>query len=422
MKQRCINIDWLEVFCLEPETHDADYFRAVGYDVDSRVYGTPLYAEMFTIYQESWPFIEIRRNPHNPKCAKEGGILPHNACHIRLHNRTCYFPNCVNVLRTFLVAHGYQFMSISRVDICCDFNVFDNQMKPQNFVQKWFKAEISKLYQGRFSAHGNDKWSEREVNSVKWGRPTSAITTKLYNKTMELREVGDKFYIRDAWHTAGLDEKSDVWRVEFSINSQAKVLRLRKPKNEEIAEQTREQEQEIRFRTLHMFDTPERLISTFAALASHYFHFKYVEKTARGKLREKRDCTSVPLFNFVPKDTNYVIAKVTKDRALNRTERILVGKLIDLMKDFVIPYRQREVIWGLLKYLETKHRVPVSEKLSEKDWQEVEELKLENETVNQEYFTKSKLRKRAQFVSEMPPHAECELIEEIFNTLDAAPF
>ena len=422
MKTRCINIDWLEVYCLEPETHDAAYFRAVGYDVESREYGTPLYAEMFTIFQEEWPFIEVRRNPHNPKCNKDGGILPHNACHIRLHNRTCYFPNCVNVLRTFLVAHGYQFMSISRVDICCDFNVFDNQMKPKNFVEKWFKAEISKLYQGRFSAHGQDKWSEREVNSIKWGRPTSAITTKLYNKSMELREIGDKFYIRDAWKATGLDEKSDVWRVEFSINSQAKVLRLRKPKNEEIAEQTREQEQEIRFRTLNRFDTSERLISTFATLSSHYFHFKKVERDGNGKLKEKRYCESISLFSFVPKDCNYVITKVTKDRALNRTERILVRKLINLMKESVVAYRQREVIWGLLTYLQTKHRVPVSDELSEKDWQEVETLKLENETANLNYFRNSEFKEKAHTVSEMLPHAECELIEELFTTLPDAPF
>lgn len=421
-KTRCINIDWLEVYCLEPEIHDANYFRAVGYDVESRDYGTPLYAQMFTIFQEGWPYIEIRRAPHSPKEEKGGGILAHNACHIRLHNRTCYFPNCVNLLRSFLVAHGYEFVAISRVDICCDFNRFDNCMSPANFVQRWFRAEISKLYQGRFSAHGTDKWSEREVNSIKWGRPTSAITTKLYNKSMELREVGDKFYIRDAWVAAGLDEKSDVWRVEFSINSQAKVLRLRKPANQEIAEQTREQEQEIRFRTLSRFDTPSRLLETFGALSSHYFHFKWVERTEKGKLKEKRHCQSIPLFKIVPRDTNYVITKVTLDRALNRTERILVGKLIDLMRDFVISYRQREIIYTLLEYLQRKHRVNIAEKLSARDWREVQSLHLENEKVNNNYLSRSELRQRAQVVEEMPPHAECELIEEIFSTLPEAPF
>lgn len=421
-KVRCINIDWLEVYCLEPTIHDAEYFLALGYEVVSRSYGTPLYAEMFTIFQEGWPYIEIRRKPHQQNQNGEKTILANNACHIRFSNRSCYLPGCVNLLRSFLVAHGYQFVSISRVDICSDFNLFDNGMKPANFIEKWFRADISKLYQGRFAAHGEDKWSFREVNSVKWGRPTSAINTKLYNKSKELREAGEKFYIRDAWKAAGLDESSDVWRVEFSINSQAKVLRLRRPKNKEIAEQTREQENEVNFRTLSRFDTPDRLISTFGILASHYFRFKYVERKTDGSLIEKRHCSDVPLFNFVPKDSNYVIAKVTLQRALNRTERILVGKLKEMMKDFVLGYRQREIIWALLQYLSETRRADISD-ISENDWQEVRNLKLTNEKVFHNYHSTAIEKKMADFVQELPDTHETEiLIEDIFTTLPDAPF
>ena len=421
-KVRCLNIDWLEVYCLEPCLHDANYFRALGYDVVSRNYGTPLYEQMFTILQEDWPYIEIRRKPHQQNQLGEKTILANNACHIRFANRTCYLPGCVNLLRSFLVAHGYQFVSISRIDICADFNVFDNGMKPQNFIEKWFRADISKLYQGRFAAHGSDRWSSREVNSVKWGRPTSAISTKIYNKSKELREVGDKFYIRDCWKAAGLDESSDVWRVEFSINSQAKVLRLRKPKNQEIAEQTREQENEINFRTLSRFDTSQRLLSTFGILASHYFRFKFVERTARGALVEKRYCKDVPLFHFVPADTNYVIAKVSLQRALNRTERILVRKLKDMMKNFVIGYRQREIIFELLKYLAETRRADISD-MSEEDWQEVRNLKLTNESVEQDYFVHSRARRMADFVQNLPDAQETEvLLDDIFTTLPDAPF
>lgn len=421
-KLRCINLDWLELYVLEPEIHDANYFRALGYDVMERDYGTPLYKEMFTILNEGVPYLEIRRNPHVSKGDGESAILRKNSVHVRLCNRTCYIPSCVNLLRTFLVAHGYQFVSISRVDICCDFNTFDTGLKPQNFIGQWFRAEISKMYQGRFSAHGSDKWSEREVNSVKWGRPTSAITTKLYNKSLELKEQEDKLYIRDAWRAAGLDESSDVWRVEFSINSQAKVLRLRKPKNQEIAEQTREQEQEVRFRTLSRFDTPSRLISTFAVLCSHYFRFKHVERTENGSLREKRYCKTVKLFSFVPNDTNYVIEKVTIQKALNRTERILVSKLIDMMQTQVIGYRQREIIWELLKYLENTRRADVSSRLSEDDWREMRQVKLENEYSFGNYHGHSSYKQAAELIDEIKHGAEIQLIEEIFTTLQDCPF
>ena len=421
-KTRCLNIDWLEVYCLESETHDAAYFRAQGYEVREREYGTPLYAQMFVIFQDGFPYIEIRRSPHNPKGSAGGGILPPNASHIRFDNRSCYLPGCVNLLRSFLVAHGYQFVSISRIDVCLDFNLFDNGMKPKNFINKWFRAEYSKIYQGRFSAHGADKWAERDVNSVKWGRPTSAITTKLYNKSMEMREVKRKLYIENAWMAAGLNLAEDIWRLEFSISSSVKVLRLRKPKNQEQIEETREQEQEINFRTLNRFDSPSRLISTFAALCSHYFRFKAVERTESGKLREKRRCKTINLFNFVPSDTNYVVAKVTVQRALNRTERILVKKLYEIMMDVTIGYQQREVVYMLLDYLRQHRAADIPNFPSKSDWLERKDLQLTNEVVQKTYFERSEFHRNAQFIHEIETLPSLELIEDIFTTIDTVPF
>lgn len=421
-KIRCLNIDWLEVYCIEAGCHDANYFRANGYEVVEREYGTPLYAQMFVIYQESFPYIEVRRNPHHAKGDGGGGILPKNACHIRFNNRSCYLPGCVNLLRSFLVAHGYQFVSISRIDICLDFNMFDNGMKPKNFINRWFKAEFSKIYQGRFSAHGSDKWAERDVNSVKWGRPTSAITTKLYNKSLEMKEVGAKLYIKDAWIAAGLNLAEDVWRLEFSISSSVKVLRLRKPKNQEQVEETREQEQEINFRTLNRFDSPSRLLDTFAALCSHYFCFKAVERTENGTLKEKRRCSTIRLFRFVPSDTNYVVKKVTVHRALNRTERILVSKLYDIMKDVTISYRQREVIWLLLDYLQRNRDANIPDFPSKADYLEMKDLKLTNERIAHQYWRDSEFKQNAEMIADLPALPSVELIEDIFQTLDVAPF
>ena len=66
---RCVNIDWLEVFCLEDVScnHDAQFFRDHGFVVKSREYGAPQYAEMFTIESKGYDFIEIRRNPYSKK-------------------------------------------------------------------------------------------------------------------------------------------------------------------------------------------------------------------------------------------------------------------------------------------------------------------------------------------------------------------
>lgn len=65
---KCINLDWLEVYCIEPTAMDANYFQNLGWQVNSRVYGTPLMREMFTLLGENGkPFLEIRRNPYSLK-------------------------------------------------------------------------------------------------------------------------------------------------------------------------------------------------------------------------------------------------------------------------------------------------------------------------------------------------------------------
>ena len=40
---KCVNLDWLEVFCLEPADMPAQYFQNLGWQVNVREYGTPLY-------------------------------------------------------------------------------------------------------------------------------------------------------------------------------------------------------------------------------------------------------------------------------------------------------------------------------------------------------------------------------------------
>ena len=202
MKHKCINIDWLEVFCIEPMPLTPDYYEQQGYKVRVREYGTPVYRQMFTIFDGEVPIIEVRRDPYSLKA--EGGIFEIGSCHIRLTNRACYRPEPVNDLRNFILAHGYFFKGITRLDICFDFELFDNRMKPRTLVNKLFANEVAKINQCNISAHGKDAWDGQVWNSLKWGSETSAVSTKLYNKTLELKTRASKYYIVDSWEQAGL--------------------------------------------------------------------------------------------------------------------------------------------------------------------------------------------------------------------------
>lgn len=303
-KPRCINLDWLEVFCHEPYAtpRDADYFRRAGYVVHERAYGTRVYSQMFTIDgADGQPLLEVRRAPLS--VAPLGLHLPEE-CHVRLHNRTCYFDDAAGMLQEFLHTHGYEFKRIARVDVCMDFERFDYGDDPQAFLTRYVKHRYAKINQCNRTTHGQDRWGGCIDNSVSWGSPTSDVGTKMYNKTMELYNPHDgsfkKPYILWAWKRCGLIDDPirctvgtggelrtpAIWRVEFSIRSSVKNWFVIELNGEERHFQS------IR-NTLDVYSGRDRLLAIFASLAQHYFHFKKYEHNKR-----KDRCEDKLLFNW----------------------------------------------------------------------------------------------------------------------------
>lgn len=307
---RCVNLDWLEVHAREPinQPRDATYYMEKGFIVHIRDYGTRVYRQMFVLEgNDGENLLEIRRDP-----ASQGlnGIHDPNECHIRLCNRTCYFDNAAQAFSQFLSEHGYTDIRISRVDICLDFVKFDKGDDPQAFVRRYFRHKYAKINQGRISSHGEDTWTGQEWNSLSWGSKTSAVTTKMYNKTMELHDTKtDTFkkpYIRQAWQLCHMidnwqrctlnGEVVYVWRVEFSLRSSVKgwvpIEIDGNPKNY----------QSLR-NTLECYEGRDKLLVMFASLANHYFHFK---KYKIGKRKDR--CTDKILFDFSGTQITYKLS------------------------------------------------------------------------------------------------------------------
>lgn len=292
---RCINLDWLEVFCFEiGEPHDADYFRRAGFVVDVREYGTRIYNQMFTLMgEDGHPLLEVRRSPKSL-------LMPPQATHLRLVNRSCYFDNAADVMAQFIDRYEYTFQRISRVDICLDFVRFDDNTLPRVFMQRYMRGKFSKINQANIRAHGSDNWTGRVWNSVSWGSPSSMISTKFYNKTLELYDPKtDSFgkpYIRHAWFNAGLIDNIDrctldgveqeIWRVEFSIKSSVKRWSV-------IELDGKSKHYQSLHNTLDCYDCKEKLLTMFAALQQHYFHFK---RYVMGQRKDR--CPDRRLFNF----------------------------------------------------------------------------------------------------------------------------
>lgn len=318
--QRCVNLDWLEVHCLEPygDPHDAEYFRRVGLTVMERDYGTRVYKEMFTVNDaQGNPFVEVRRAPYSTGYA---GIHDEHECHLRLVNAACYQDNAADLMQQFIDTYHYDFNRITRVDICLDFERFDEGDDPAVFLSRYLRQVYSKINQGNITAHGADRWNGQVWNSVSWGSPASAIGTKFYNKTMELYDPATGTYrkphIRYAWLKCGLIDdfhkvlkrKDDgwytpqIWRVEFSIRSSVKKWFAIELNGEA------KHYQSIR-NTLDMYDCRDKLLTLFASLQQHYFHFKHYDK----ELRKDR-CPDKVLFRWSGLQVTY---KVGRDDTLS---------------------------------------------------------------------------------------------------------
>lgn len=325
--KRCCNLDWLEIHALEPaeDPHDASFFRRAGLDVQEREFGTRVYKEMFTVCDRMGnPFVEVRRNPYSVGFQ---GLHSPQECHLRLVNAACYYEDAAARLQHFMDDFDYTFNRISRVDICLDFELFDRGDDPAKFLARYLRQTYSKINQGTITAHGTDRWDGQVWNSVSWGSPTSAIGTKFYNKTMELYDQASGTYkkphIRYAWLKCGLIDdfhkvlkKKDggwytpqIWRVEFSIRSSVKnwvAIEL----NGEAKHY-----QSIR-NTLDMYDSREKLVTLFAALSQHYFHFKYYEKGQR-----KDRCRDKVLFDWGDVQLTYKVEHADIQRLLGEGKR-----------------------------------------------------------------------------------------------------
>ena len=338
IRKRCVNLDWLEVHAREPigEPHNADYFRNCGLDVSEREYGTRVYKEMFVIYgSDGLPAIEVRRNP-----ASSGlnGIHDYNETHIRLVNRMCYYDDTARKFQEFLDCHHYTDVRISRVDICLDFVCFDFGDDPAKFVRRYLKHKYAKYNGGDINLHGKDAWEGMDINSLKWGSAVSIVSTKLYNKTMELKDpvsgLFKKPYIRQSWLLCGfIDDMQKVtmdgtevqiWRLEFSLKSAKRgwaPIELDGKVNKKYSLRN----------TLDMYDGRDKILTLFASLTRHYFRFK---KYVKGRRKDR--CDDKKLFDFTGIQTTY---KLTSENAIcgdGNKELMRFHRLLQLLQCYDI--------------------------------------------------------------------------------------
>ena len=266
-----------------------------------------------------------------------------------------------------------KFRNVSRVDIACDFNTFQNNLHPETFIERFIpqrKPKYVKLRRSVWSMVGKhergqrgNRKTENSYSYLRFGNPRSNVCYYLYNKSLEMQEKKNKPWIREKWEADNLDQQQDVWRLEFRIHScskglidedagnelkafrkaklflkdlQGKIKRGMKPETvAHFSEQIQQAQEQIEFwndnkldatadaKYFGTLDVLDNFHEFYGALFHHYFDFRYNDGQEK-KRRMKR----LPLLDIRKPDKS--LMDLAEKMESNRTDRMLLKKLISL--------------------------------------------------------------------------------------------
>lgn len=336
-----ISIDWLSLYC-----DFSDYQSRDDYSVNLMPYSTRQFKVIEEIIKDKEAICTIQRVPVSSVIKEDTGI-------IKFNNRILYQKNVIEFIKEFCRRFKIKVLNISRIDICADFNMFQDFVNPHDFIKYFVSGAILKNGRCDFTLSGEHA-NSNVYNYFRVGKKTSDVIVYMYNKSKEMRDVKFKHYIYDKWVKNGLDVKRDVWRLEVSINGRGRQF---------IDKDTGE----IKEIDLNSIYRPEGVVEIFHTFINHYFNFKWNNNT-KNKSRMK----DVILFNVsasrilttpLPKFKDTMKADKVMCKALYQYEKarrevtpeereasmqLLAGLIADpVLKEYV---QEKSQFWDVKKY------------------------------------------------------------------------
>lgn len=313
-----LSIDWLSVFgmYMGADMWQPSECSEYPFMYMTESYGTRVFKRLVRVRVPNDEggvdeFAEISAEPYS-------SILPNYAIIVRFVNRTLYLPDFWARANDLFVANNFQFNSISRVDICADFNNFAS-ISPISLIEGFAAKKFRHIGRGvgaLYFNHGigverdeHDRPVKEygvQYTGVSFGTHASDAHVYLYNKSLELMTQGDKPWIRDVWKTAGLDERH-VWRLEVSIKSGG--LKFRDKESGNTVKINDE-----------MIGTSSELDKIYHTFIKKLFSFVHNKKGITNITREPR----LVLFSDKPSYDRGAIRNVSSG---DRMERILIKNL-----------------------------------------------------------------------------------------------
>lgn len=243
-----LSVDWLQMFVTI--TNPATTKKTNSFAFEKRPYGSKLWKSIYKVSTRSTdgiliPFATFCCDPTSSKMQQSAGSL-------KLENAILYNSDWRTLLNNFLIETGLIVTNLSRVDLALDFIYLRGRISGAQLVKnllsfKWWKCGRSDYsvngympYSIRWARRAEDMTvSEMEqadghissrVQTLTFGKISSAAQVCIYDKTAELREsevdgISKKEYIRDCHKLAGVyDSHRHTWRIEIRLTSKANTI------------------------------------------------------------------------------------------------------------------------------------------------------------------------------------------------------
>lgn len=338
MEKYCVSVDWLQVYCLNnlSDVPLSGYGLCRSFTAKKLDRVTPLWTEVYEIRYGDIEVAEYCRFPRSSAMNAKG-------CTIKLHNRVLYSAQFIELLKSIIAFLDVQYIGVTRLDLCYDCNFLHGHRSVHDFLFQYFVH--APYCSGHIIRNGSRKvqinatrttHGATTISAMRWGSKSSAVGAYCYNKSLELLEVHDKPWIRDAWEKAGLindydadswnklDDrekcqkiehgsssdyvKTAVWRFEISIKSEGRdIINLATGQLFRI--------------DLSYLTTQEHVEKLFYTYASKYFDFR--ESTGQTEIRNyPKMCIFEVTGNAELKPIH-----INKCADTGRTEKIAANKL-----------------------------------------------------------------------------------------------
>lgn len=220
-----ISIDWLQFYGILSQPFSMHAYTATidggrRWEYKRSPIGTRQYKNLWHVFIGKDSICDIQETPH------EGNVLESMSCIFKIDNRLLYRSDLWEIIDDFCRDHGVTIRSLTRIDICADFNELIEYEHPEDLIHDFAKSKIRHIGQGKGATYfetynrAEDDTQRLRYTGISFGGHSSDCRVYMYNKTKELL-IKDKPYIRDTWKMAGLNTSRDVWRLEISIKSKA---------------------------------------------------------------------------------------------------------------------------------------------------------------------------------------------------------